>query len=407
MIKSVKTSLIIISGPLLAWFLPWCYTFISASPVWSPFTLYSCITHCFAYIDFDQNGNVYGKDFKGNTYTEHQTDSIMPLFYYRQLASEGRLPAEIEGVPVTVETAERTGFIFRTSPYDVNRRKPEIYQLLESVPDRVDFKAPDDVFRITDNGIEFIDMKTNSINGEKSTLFTDAMVSCGFSFPARIVSGNGSPKKEYDNGYLILDSTGRLFHLKQEHGIPVVKDTRVRTQTDIEHIFVTEFPDRKLLGFVSDTENRFYGIETSDYSLHEIPVSGFDPERQEMTIIGDMLYWTITVSDLEKEHLVAMNARTWEQADTYTREQEIQTWEKISGYLFPAALSFTSPLDSYIQPRLSGLSFRALWAGLILAALYAFIRRKKAKPALIAECGAVAVCGIFLFIPLLVFSPRE
>ena len=187
--------------------------------------------------------------------------------------------------------------------------------------------------------------------------------------------------------------------------MPAIKNTGVRTQSDIAHIFVTEFPDRKLLGLVSDADGRFYGIDAADYSLHEIPVSGFDPDRQEMTIIGDMLYWTITVSDLEKERLVAMNARTWEKADSYTREYDIQTWEKISEYAFPAILSFSSPLDSYIQPRLSGFSCRALWTGLILAAAYALIRRKKAKPALIAECGSIALCGIFLFIPLLVFSP--
>lgn len=136
MIKTIKTTVILLATLLLAWLLPWFYTFLFASPSWSPFTLYSCVTHSFASISYDGEGKIAGRDFKGNTYTEHQFDSILPMFYYRQLASEGRFPSRIEGVAVDVRDAERSGFIFRSSPSEINRRKPELYQLLESMPAR-------------------------------------------------------------------------------------------------------------------------------------------------------------------------------------------------------------------------------------------------------------------------------
>ncbi len=407
MIRLIKTGIIILSAILLAWALPWFHTFISANPSWTPFTLYSCITHCFAYIDYDENGNMTGKDMKGGIYTESQMDSILPLFYYRQLASEGRLPSEIEGVPVTVEKAETTGFIFRTSPYDINKRRPGIYQMLESAPERVDFKAPDDVFRITDEGIQFVDIGTNRINKEKSRLFTGAMLSSGFSFPAIAVAGNGSPKKEYDNGYLILDSAGKLFHIKQVRGVPHVNCTGAITGDTIRHIFVTEFPDRKLLGIISGSSGKLYGLLAEDYSLHEIPAGGFDPASQEMTIIGDMLYWTITISGLESERLVAMNARTWEQVDSYILGFKREGWEERAEFLFPFSVSFTSPLDSYVQPRFRDVSAKALIAGALLAAIYAVLRRKKRKAKLCAECACILLGGIYIFIPLMVFSPKK
>lgn len=84
------------------------------------------MTHSFASISYDGEGKIAGRDFKGNTYTEHQFDSILPMFYYRQLASEGRFPSRIEGVAVDVRDAERSGFIFRSSPSEINRRKPEL-----------------------------------------------------------------------------------------------------------------------------------------------------------------------------------------------------------------------------------------------------------------------------------------
>ena len=70
MIKSIKTGIILLAALLLAWLLPWCYAFVFASPSWSPFTLYSCVTHGFASVDFDRENNVAGRDLQGNTYTQ-------------------------------------------------------------------------------------------------------------------------------------------------------------------------------------------------------------------------------------------------------------------------------------------------------------------------------------------------
>ena len=153
MIKSIKTGIILLAALLLAWLLPWCYAFVFASPSWSPFTLYSCVTHGFASVDFDRENNVAGRDLQGNTYTQQQFDSILPTFYYRQLAAEGRFPSEIEGVAVESRDVERTNFMFRTSPGEINRRRPTVYQLLESMPDRIDLEPATDVFRITGVGM--------------------------------------------------------------------------------------------------------------------------------------------------------------------------------------------------------------------------------------------------------------
>lgn len=295
MIKSIKTGIILLAALLLAWLLPWCYAFVFASPSWSPFTLYSCVTHGFASVDFDRENNVAGRDLQGNTYTQQQFDSILPTFYYRQLAAEGRFPSEIEGVAVESRDVERTNFMFRTSPGEINRRRPTVYQLLESMPDRIDLEPATDVFRITGEGIEFVDMETNTIDQKKSAAFTKVLRDKGFSFPARVVSGNPSTRKRYDNGYLLVDDALRVYHMKQVRGRPFVRRTDVADSLQIGQIFVTEFADRKSLGFLVDSEKRFYTLGAEDYKLHEIPVGKFGPTRENMMIIGDMFYWTVTI----------------------------------------------------------------------------------------------------------------
>lgn len=407
MTKTIKTAVILTAALLLAWLLPWFYSFLFASPSWSPFTLYSCVTHSFASISYDEEGTVVGRDFNGNTYTEHQFDSILPMFYYRQLASEGRFPSRIEGVEVDIRDAERSGFIFRSSPSEINRRRPGLYQLLESRPARVDFKSPADVFRITEDGIEFVDMATNTLDRAKSEAFTRVMKKRGFVFPARVVAGNASTRKDYDNGYLIVDNDFQVYHLKQIHGRPFVRRTEVPSELGIRRIFVTEYADRRLYGFLVDRDNRFYALETGDYSLHELPVGTFDPEREGMMIIGDMFYWTVTVQSPGAERLVAVNARNYERVDEYAPESSPEAWERPAKYLFPFTLSFTSPLDSYVKPRLGGFSWRAFGLGALLAALYAVLRRRVPFGKRLLRMAGIVCLGLFLFIPLLALKSDE
>ena len=338
MIKSIKTGIILLAALLLAWLLPWCYAFVFASPSWSPFTLYSCVTHGFASVDFDRENNVAGRDLQGNTYTQQQFDSILPTFYYRQLAAEGRFPSEIEGVAVESRDVERTNFMFRTSPGEINRRRPTVYQLLESMPDRIDLEPATDVFRITGEGIEFVDMETNTIDQKKSAAFTKVLRDKGFSFPARVVSGNPSTRKRYDNGYLLVDDALRVYHMKQVRGRPFVRRTDVADSLQIGQIFVTEFADRKSLGFLVDSEKRFYTLGAEDYKLHEIPVGKFGPTRENMMIIGDMFYWTVTIQGAESKRYVAVNARDYSLADEYRPEEKPQAWAEYAKYLFPFEL---------------------------------------------------------------------
>ncbi|RXE61133.1 DUF4857 domain-containing protein, partial [Muribaculaceae bacterium Isolate-001 (NCI)] len=129
-------------------------------------------------------------DRAGNHYTQEETDSILPLFYVRQLMADERFPDSIMGVAVTPREVQHTNFNFRISAPDINTSAVPLYPLLESMSKRVELKMPDDVFRITPTGIEFIVMESNSVDEAKSRRFTEALTKKSFRFPARYVAGN-------------------------------------------------------------------------------------------------------------------------------------------------------------------------------------------------------------------------
>lgn len=409
MIRTLKTIVLLLAAALLAWILPWCYEFVCSSPWESPLTLYSCVTHDFATFSFDGDDGVAGYDRHGNTYDEKQFDSIMPTIFYRRLAEAHRLPERIDGKKFVVRDVERSSFVFRISPADLNRPKTGLYQLLESAPGRNAFCIPDDVFRITDRSIEFVRMASNDIDQAKSDAFTRALADKGFVFPARFVAGNASTRKAYDNGYLLLDDNGSPFSMKQVHGKPAVRRIAAPGSERFVAAFITEFPDRRLLGFLCDDHGGVYAVERADRSLHRLPVAPFDRFGERMIVVGDLFGWTIIVESKGAERLTAVDAENYTLRASHEIVFPPAKWERYRGWLFPLRVVFTAATDKYVKPRVRDISACALGLNLLLAAAYLLLRRGCGcnKAATAIRTAGILLLGVFLLLPLLFIGRRE
>lgn len=409
MIRTIKTTIILLATILLAWALPWCYNFIFSSPWESPLTLYSCVNHDFVTFSFDGDDDIAGYDTRGNTYDEKQFDSIMPTVFYRRLAETNRLPAQIDGKDFVMHDVDRSNFVFRISPSDLHRPKTGLYLLLESAPGRNGFSIPDDVFRITDRNIEFVRMNDNRIDFEKSIAFTSELSDKGFVFPASAVAGNSSTRKPYDNGYLLVDAAGSPFVMKQIHGKPFVRRIAKPDSVKFTEAFVTEYPDKRLLGFLIDDRGDIYAIEKADRSLHRLPIDSFDDIEERMIIVGDMFYWTIIVERKGYEKLTAIAADDYSTKAVHEIVFPEKRWEQNRNWLFPFRMVFTASSDRYIKPRILNFSARALCLNLLLAASYLMCRRRTDpdKRKLAIRTVGILLLGIYLLIPLLFIGKRE
>lgn len=352
MIRCSKILLYFTIAVLILWLVPWSYYFFFAKGEKSPFTLYSTVIGDFAMVEHE-NGKPLRVDRDGNVYTENQFDSILPMFYYRQLVADEKFPAEINGVEISPRIVQTENFMFRSTPSAANTPMVPLYPLLESMSGRVDLKMPGDVFRITSKGIEFVDIETNSVNREKSSRYTDALTNKGFVFPSTIISGNPTTRKEYDEGYLVCDKEGKLFHLKQTAGRPFVRKVDLPDGLKIEHIFLTEFKSRRTHAFVVDDKNRLYTLQTKSYDLKQLPVPSFNPEKEVISIIGNFFDWTIQISG-ETDTYYAVDAQSYSLIDKMERPAEEKSLAmKIGDVIFPLYLSFTSSFDKEVKPRLN------------------------------------------------------
>lgn len=74
---------------LLLWQLPGVTPF-AAKPSRTPFSMYSCVIGDFLSMGYEESVGLIRRDQSGNNYTQEQTDSILPLFYVRQLMADER-----------------------------------------------------------------------------------------------------------------------------------------------------------------------------------------------------------------------------------------------------------------------------------------------------------------------------
>ena len=394
----IKILYIGLSVFLLSWIIPSLVELSLDSSSRYPFTYYSSVVNQFCYFD-QEDDNVRGRDMSGRTYTDAEFDRVLPMFYYRQLAMENALPDSIQGVPVDLHTIARNNFFFWYKPKDKNTPVIALYPMFESCSGKVDLENPSDMFRLKEN-IEFIDMATNRVDEQKSARFQQALEKAGFAFPAQWVAGIPTSQKSYDEGYFALDSEGHLFHVKMTNGKPFVKDTKVR---DISCMLPMEIENRSLYGFLFDTHHTLYYLSTDGYRLGQV-LDDVDPDKDRVSIMANMFYWTVAKTTSDGEHTYALESRSMQRVDSLFRPAPESAWDKTLPYLFPFTVTFQDSTNSYIYPRVSGYYFPSLPLNIVLAVVTLIVYRKdRSRGKYLA--GIITLCtGIAGFITVCLFA---
>ena len=369
--KNLKYVIIVLGLIVLAWLLPALYELVSPRTDKTPFVVYSCLDSTFIKMEV-QDKQVHYIDFRGQEFTKSEADSLLPLFAFRQLVAEGRLPDSLYGVALTPKLIQQNSFHFKTSPKQLNKPAVGLYTMLESASGRVDLTLPPDVFRLTDDGLEFIDCETNTINKAKSLSFSRELTKHGFTFPVQLIWGNGTTRKDYDNGFLLTDSQNRLFQLKMVNGTPFVRkiyaplDMSSSRHLDISsfiQLFTLEPANRQLIGLVVSDDYRLFAVR-SDGTIAQIGANSqqptansqliYNPQEMQITITGDLFHWTITEYTATDSRYYAVDANTFEQvACAIIPDPERPLSQRIERIILPIRLRFTSWRTQLIAPNIN------------------------------------------------------
>lgn len=406
-----KIILLAVAIAVLSWFLPWIYALAFPAPSGEPFCSFSPINNkwvisraipgekpVITVIDtIDAQGEV-----QSHIITRDERDSLVPQLFYKELLAHNRLPDTIGGQEVNTHELRTHELMFNNSPRDVVKRSAGVWMMMESMPVRVDLSDPTEVFRFTSDGrMEFVDMATNSIVASRGRRFTETLRQRGFSFPASDLSANITSRKQYDEGYLMIDNDGKLFHVKQQAGRPYVASIAMPAGAEAAKAFIVEEMNRAILGFVADTDNNFYVIEREGYKVLPLPVGKVDPTKETLLCMGNLfnLTFRFTGNGTSRWRAVARGADGYELLGTYDFTQPRTTAARVADYIFPYTLSYVSNSDSLAYPRFGRWSWVAMYLNALLALLLLAANRRAKDPWTYAGAFITLFCGVYAFIP--------
>ena len=365
-ISNLKYLIIVLAMMMVAWLLPAFYELVLPRTDKTPFVVYSCLDSTFIKMEV-RDKQVHYIDFRGREFTKSEADSLLPLFAFRQLVAEERLPDSLFGVALTPKLIQQNSFHFKTSPKQLNKPAVGLYTLLESASGRVDLVLPPDVFRLTDEGLEFVDCETNTVNRAKSLSFSRELTKHGFVFPVQLIWGNSSTRKSYDNGFLLTDSNDRLFQLKMVKGTPWVREIMTTNTCRWKQLFTLEPDNRALIGLAVSQDNRLFAVRSDGHTapIGEMSPSlvpctlspctlTYDPQVMQITITGDLFHWTITLYTATDTRYYAVDARTFEPvACAIIPDPEQPLSQRLERYLFPLRLRFSSWRTQLLAPYIN------------------------------------------------------
>lgn len=235
----------------------------------------------------------------GTPLSRRQMVYALPILHADSLLKWNAFPDNIQGIHLTPEQARNSWRYLTLHPHDWNAPEPRLHLLLESEPEGARLELPSDFFRLSAarSALEFINPRTGCVDRGKSTHFTAALRGAGFSFPVRALAGNPDPRKDYDEGYLLLDGQNRLFQLKMARGAPVCRAGGVLPTGVVRGMILMEHRSSELLGLII-TAAKVFGVMQKDLSLHAIPISGFDADRTRFSLWADLLGKCVVSGDV-------------------------------------------------------------------------------------------------------------
>jgi hypothetical protein len=350
----------------------------------------------------------------GTPLNQRQLSFALPTLFGKNLLKWNALPATINGIRITQQQVVSEWQFLSFKPWGWNAPAPLLHMLFESNPVGAKLENPSDFFRLTaaGDGLEFIDPTSGRIDSAKSRRFSEALQAAGFAWPVTSLAGNPDVRKEYDEGYLLIDANNRMFQLKMVDGAPVCIDSGQTVPGRVRGMEVAEHQRREMLGYVA-TDDAFYVVMQKDLSLEKIPVESFSADRTDFSLWADLFGKSVIaedVTDFRKGALGEAMTAGFEVHREFRlpREQEdiaaMDLREKAASFLFPTLFTQRERTSPYLRLRMETAEYpliAAIGNLLMVTVLFLAWRRKKQRfrpwDALLVACfGPVALCAVLL-----------
>lgn len=407
-----RLSLLVLAVMAMSYILPAAFDKVVGRTAEEPLLFFSPVLQKFVYQESLGGHRFIHADEDGSHYDRQEFEALLPFLYHRNLEIKDLLPLVINGQSFDLEEirAERQAVEIKPRQISVNRQQIELYPLFNNDPAVPMIPFPEDMFRITPNGMEFINADYNRIDSELTRDFTEALKEKGFVFPATVISGNPTNLKPFDEGYFIRDDSGQVFHVKRVMNQPEVVRTGIDPGLDILDMIISENQRKEFYGTVFTTQGEIFLISYDDYQLIRIPVDNFDPQSMDFKLIINPLYRTATISSEQGVYGLAMDREYRGFADFFLERSDLQNGPVSKGRDFFLPFQITLTSDHLDQAKLD-IGTGGPWslAGVFaaLAMFTAFHRKWRSGPVSKMDLLVVLLSGFYGLLAVIFISSEH
>ncbi|MBN1932476.1 MAG: DUF4857 domain-containing protein [Desulfobacterales bacterium] len=365
--KPAVIVLIVLSVFVLAVYLPMLYEKLFLTPIEKTHLLFSPVTQRFIYKEKivgpippeaalkaeDHHARIAYRDADGTWYNRVEFEKHLPFIYYKNMELWGLLPLNLEGRKFDIQAIKNHRQVLELSPGEINNCHPEtsLWPLLESNPGQARLVFPEDRFRMTASGMEFINADTNTVDMDLTERFTRALIDKGFVFPARSVNGKFTILKPFDEGVFLVDAKYEVFHVKRRDGHPEVTQTAIDSALKTRHIKISENQQRRYYGLLLAKDSGLHLLTYDNYRLVKLPLESYDPDRMDFKLLINPLYLTAVWSDETIIRAVTMDT-DYRPLERYTHRMSraiITPAKRIYDMIFPFSVHLNATGGGYLK----------------------------------------------------------
>lgn len=375
--KLSRFSALFLSVTAMSYALPAGYDTVFGKQAGNPLLFFSPLLEQFLYRESMGGHRFRYQSEDGKQYARAEFESQLPFLYYKNLEKKNLLPVTVAGELYDKQAikAGKQGIDIKSRHLDGHHQQIELYPLFNNDPEVAIMPFPEDVFRFTDQAMEFVNGDQNRIDLGLTTRFTMALQEKGFVFPATVIGGKTTNLKPFDEGYFVRDADGHIFHIKRILDAPHVVRTDIDSTLDVQDIVISENRRKEFFGTIITRTGELFLISYEDYQLIPLPVEQYRPDRMDFKLLINPVYKTAVISDGKRVHGVAMDA-AYRNKQSFTVERFAPVASGVGmvrDLLFPFQLTFAGPYRGHADPQIrvgSGWSFVGIAAA---AACYILI----------------------------------
>ena len=144
---------------------------------------------------------------------------------------------------------------------------------------------------------------------------------------------------------------------------------------------MSEVSDKRFYGYLFGERGEMGILESTPedggYRFVPLDIRPVDITKDEVSILGNMLYWTVRVSDAEGMDCYGLDAATLKSLSDYHQDRKRVLWDNLAELAFPIILSPISADSGDISWYVDACSPKAWIVSIVLAMLLLACLRKK------------------------------